>query len=161
MLRDQLSGTLNPTIDHSIEKFSGSSLKKTAEHNLYHHNPTKRRLAIYTSFVEAFWPLTWRAWCRKSSVRAPLCLSHSRPRLVTLLKISRLAKSYRKLLGSCMLAVSERHWSHSASSCNKPRARQATLKVGCTTVVGMWGRWVVLRSSKHVAPATWVSKTRR
>ncbi len=161
MLRDQLSGTLNPTIGHSIEKFPGSSSNKTVEHNLYHHNPTKGKFAIYTSFVEAFWPLTWRAWCRKSSIRAALCLSHNRPGLVTLLKISRLAKSCRKLLGSCTPVASERHWSHSASSCNKPRARQAALKVGCTIVVGVWGRWVVLRSSKHVAPATWVSKTRR
>ncbi len=54
-MRDQLSGTLNPTIGHSIEKFPGSNSKKTTEHNLY---PTKGRLAIYTSFVEAFWPLT-------------------------------------------------------------------------------------------------------
>jgi hypothetical protein len=154
MLRDQLSGTLNPTIDHSIEKFRGSGSKKTTEHNLYHHNPTKGRLAIYTSFVEAFWPLTWCAWCRKSSVKAPLCLSHNCLGLVTLLKISRLAKSCLKLLGSCTPAASERHWSHSASSYNKPRARQAALKVGCTTVVGVWGQWVVLRSSKHVAPVT-------
>ncbi len=58
----------------------------------------KGSLAIYTSFVEAFWTLTWRAWCKKSSVRAPLCLSHNRPGLVTL-KISKLAKSCRKLLG--------------------------------------------------------------
>jgi len=29
MLRDQLSGTLNPTIDHLIEKFPSSSSKKT------------------------------------------------------------------------------------------------------------------------------------
>ncbi len=161
MLRDQLSGTLNPTIGHSMEKFPSSSSKKTTKHNLYHHNPTKGKLAIYTSFVEAFWPLTWRAWCRKSSIKAPLCLFHSRPGLVTLLKISRLAKSCRKLLGSCTPAVSERHWSHSASSSNKPRARQAALKVGCTIVVGVWGRWVVLSSSKHVAPVTWVSKTHR
>ncbi len=161
MLRDQLSGTLNPTIDHSIEKFPDSSSKKTTEHNLYNHNPTKGRLAIYTSFVEAFWPLTWRAWCKKSSVRAPLCMSHNRPGLVTLLKISRLAKSCRKFLGSCTPTTFERHWSHSASSCSKPRARQAALKVGCTTMVGVWGRWVVLKSSKHVAPTTWVSKTRR
>jgi len=49
---------LNPTIGYSIEKFPGNSSKKIAEHNLYHHNPMKRRLAIYTSFVEAFWPLT-------------------------------------------------------------------------------------------------------
>ncbi len=161
MLRDQLSGTLNPTIGHSTKKFPGNSSKKTTEHNLYHHNPTKGRLAIYTSFMETFWPLTWRAWCRKSSVRAPLCLSHSRPRLVTLLKISRLVKSCRKLLGSCTPTTSERHWSHPASSYNKPHARHAALKVGCTTVVGVWGRWVVLRSSKHVALATWVSKTRR
>jgi hypothetical protein len=61
MLKDQLSGTLNPTIGHSIEKFPRNSSKKTTEHNLYHHNLMKRRLAIYTSFVEAFWPLTWRA----------------------------------------------------------------------------------------------------
>jgi hypothetical protein len=54
MLRDYLSGTLNPTIGHSIKKFPGSSSKKTIEHNLYHHNPTKGRLTIYTSFVEAF-----------------------------------------------------------------------------------------------------------
>jgi hypothetical protein len=161
MLRAQLSGTLNPTVNHSIEKFPGSSSKKTTKHNLYHHNPTKWRLAIYTSFVEAFWPLTWRAWCKKSSVRAPLCLSHNRPGLVTLLKINRLTKSCRKLLGSCMLVASERHWSHSASSYNKPCARHATLKVGCTTMVGVWGRWVLLRSLKHVAPATWVSKTRK
>ncbi len=161
MLRDQFSGTLNPTIGHSIEKFLGNSSKKTAKHNLYHHNPTKGRLAIYTSFVEAFWSLTWCAWCGKSSVKAPLCLSHSHPGLVTLLKMSKLAKSCRKLLRSCTPTASERHWSHSASSCSKPRARQAALKVGCTTVVGVWGRWVVLRSSKHVAPATWVSKTRR
>jgi hypothetical protein len=33
--------------------------------------------------------------------------------------------------------------------------------VGCTIVVGVWGRWVVLSSSKHVAPVTWVSKTHR
>jgi hypothetical protein len=85
MLRDQLSGTLNPTIGHSIEKFPGSSSKKIAEHNLYHHNLTKGRLAIYTSFVEAFSPLTWRDWCMKSSVRAPLCMSHIRSGLVTLL----------------------------------------------------------------------------
>jgi hypothetical protein len=58
MLKDQLSGTLNPTIGRSIEKFPGSSSKKTPEHNLYHHNPTKGRLAIYTSFVEAFCSLT-------------------------------------------------------------------------------------------------------
>jgi hypothetical protein len=58
MMRDQLSGTLNATIGHSIEKFPGNSSKKTIEHNLYHHNPTKRRLTIYTSFVKAFWPLT-------------------------------------------------------------------------------------------------------
>jgi hypothetical protein len=161
MLRDQLFGTLNPIIGHSIEKFPSNSSKKTIEHNLYHHNPTKGTLAIYTSFVEAFWPLTWRACYRKSFVRAPLCLSHSRPRLVMLLKINKLAKSCRKLLGSYTLTASKRHWSHSASSCNKPRARQATLKVGCTTVVGVWGRWVVLRSSKHVALAPWVSKTRR
>ncbi len=161
MLRDQLSRTLNPTIGHSIEKFPGNSSKKTAKHNLYHLNPMKGKLAIYISFVEAFWPLTWRAWCRKSSVRAPLCLSHNRLGLVTLLKIIRLAKSCHKLLSSCTPAASERHLSHSASSCNKPRARQAALKVGCTIVVGVWGRWVVLRSSKHVAPATWVSKTRR
>jgi hypothetical protein len=161
MLRDQLFGTLNPKIGHSIDKFPGNSSKKTTEHNLYHHNPTKRRLAIYTSFVEAFWPLTWRAWCRKSSVRAPLCLSHNRPGLVTLLKINRLVKSCRKLLGSCTPIAFERHWSHSTSSYSKPRARQAALKVGCTSVVGVWGRWVVLRSSKHVAPTTWVSKTRR
>jgi hypothetical protein len=137
MLRDQLFGTLNPTIGHLIKKFPCNSSKKTAEHNLYHHNPTKGRLAIYTSFVEAFWPLTWCAWCRKSFVRAPLCMSHSRPGLVTLLKISRLAKSYRKLLGSCTPAAFERHWSHSASFCNKSRARQAALKVGCTTVEGV------------------------
>jgi hypothetical protein len=80
--------------------------------------------------------------------------------LVMLLKISRLAKSYSKLLGSCTPAASKRHWSHSASSCSKPRARQVALKVGCTTVVGVWGRWVVLRSC-NVAPATWVSKTRK
>ncbi len=116
---------------------------------LYHHNPTKGRLAIYTSFVEAFWPLTWRAWCRKSFVRAPLCLSHNRLRLVMLLKINRLAKSCRKLLGSCTPASSKRHCSHSASSCSKPRARQAALKVGCTTVVGVWGRWVVLRLAQQ------------
>jgi hypothetical protein len=109
MLRDQLSGTLNPTIGHSIEKFPSSSSKKTAEHNLYHHNPTKGRLAIYTSFMEAFWPLTWRAWCKKSSVRDPLCMSHSRLGLVTLLKISKLAKSCRKLLGSCTPAAFEKH----------------------------------------------------
>jgi hypothetical protein len=54
MLTDQLFGTLNPTIGHSIEKFAGNSSKKTVEHNLYHHNPTKGRFAIYTSFVEAF-----------------------------------------------------------------------------------------------------------
>jgi hypothetical protein len=54
MLSDPLFGTLNPTISHSIEKFPGNSSKKTAEHNLYLHNPTKGRLAIYTSFVEAF-----------------------------------------------------------------------------------------------------------
>jgi hypothetical protein len=54
MLRDQLFGTLNPTMSHLIENFPGNSSKKTAEHNLYHHNPTKGRLAIYTSFVEAF-----------------------------------------------------------------------------------------------------------
>jgi len=54
MLRDQLSDTLNLTIGHSIEKFPGNSSKKITEHNLYHHNPTKGRLAIYTSFVEAF-----------------------------------------------------------------------------------------------------------
>jgi hypothetical protein len=54
MLRDQLSGILNPTIGHSIEKFPGSNSKKTVEHNLYHHNPVKGKLAIYTSFVEAF-----------------------------------------------------------------------------------------------------------
>ncbi len=161
MLRDQLFSTLNPTIGHSIENFPGSNSKKTAEHNLYHHNPTKGRLAIYTSFVEAFWPLTWRAWCRKSSIKAPLCMSHIRPGLVTLLKIRKLAKSCRKLLGNYTPAASERHWSHSASSCNKPCARQAGLKVGCTTVVGVWGRWVVLKSSKHVAPTTWVSKNRR
>jgi hypothetical protein len=161
MLRDQLSGTLNPAIGRSIEKFPGSSSKKSAKHNLYHHNPTKGRFTIYTSFVEAFWPLTWCAWCRKSSVRAPLCLSHNRPGLVTLLQINKLAKSCLKLLGNYTPVASERHWSHSASSCNKPRARQAALKVGCTTVVGVWGRWVVLRSSKHVAPTTWVSKTRR
>ncbi len=161
MLRDQLFGTLNPTIDHLIEKFLGSSSKKTTKHNLYHHNPTKGRLTIYTSFVEAFWPLTWRAWCRKSSIRAPLCMSHSRPGLMTLLKISRLAKSCRKLLGSCMPTISERHWTQSASSCSKPHASHAALKVGCITMVGVWGRWVVLKSSKHVAPATWVSKTRR
>jgi len=161
MLRDQLSGTLNPIIGHSIEKFPGSSSKKTVEHNLYHHNPTKGRLAIYISFVETFWPLTWRAWCRKSSVRAPLYLSHGRPGLVTLLKISKLAKSYRKLLGSYTPTTSERRWSHSASSCNEPRARQAALKVGCITIVGVWGRWVVMRSSKHVGPAMWVSKIRR
>jgi hypothetical protein len=58
MVRDQLSGTLNPTISHSIEKFPGGSSKKTAKHNLYHHNPTKAKLAIYTSFLEAFWPFT-------------------------------------------------------------------------------------------------------
>jgi hypothetical protein len=58
MMRDQLSGTLNATIGHSIEKFPGNSSKKTIEHNLYHHNPTKGRLTIYTSFVKAFWPLT-------------------------------------------------------------------------------------------------------
>jgi len=58
MLKDQLSGTLNPTIGYSIEKFPGNSSKKTIEHNLYHHNPTKGRLAIYTSFLEAFWPFT-------------------------------------------------------------------------------------------------------
>jgi hypothetical protein len=29
MLRDQLSGTLNPTIGRSIEKFLGNSSKKT------------------------------------------------------------------------------------------------------------------------------------
>jgi hypothetical protein len=29
MLKDQLSGTLNPTIGHSIEKFPCNSLKKT------------------------------------------------------------------------------------------------------------------------------------
>jgi hypothetical protein len=58
MLRDQLSSTLNPIIDHSIEKFPNISAKKTTKHNLYHHNPTKGRLAIHTSFVEAFWPLT-------------------------------------------------------------------------------------------------------
>jgi hypothetical protein len=161
MLRDQLFGTLNPTISHSIEKFPSSSSKKTVKHNLYHHNPTKGRLTIYTSFEEAFWPLTWRAWCRKSFVRAPLCMSHSRPGLVTLLKINRLAKSCRKLLGSYTPTASERHWSHSTSSCNKPRARHAALKVGCTTVIGVWGQWVVLRSSKHVAPTTWVSKTRK
>jgi hypothetical protein len=134
-----------------------SSLSTT----LNHDNPTKGRLAIYTSFMEAFWSLIWRAWCKKSSVKAPLCLSHSHPGLVTLLKMSRLAKSCRKLLGSCTPTASERHWSHSASSYSKPRVRQAALKVGCTTVVGVWGRWVVLRSSKHVAPATWVSKTWR
>ncbi len=144
-----------------MEEFPGNSSKKTTKHNLYHHNPTKGRLTIYTSFVEAFWPLTWRVWCRKSSIKAPLCLSHNCPRLLTLLKMSRLAKSCHKLLGSCTPIVSERHWSHSASSCNKPRARQAALKMGCTTVVGVWGRWVVLRSLKHVAPATWVSKIRR
>ncbi len=152
---------MNSTIGRLIDKFPGSSSKKTPEHNLYHHNRTKGRLAIYTSFMEAFRSLTWRAWCRKSSLNAPLCLSHSRPGLVTLLKMSRLTKSYRKLLGSCTPIASERHWSHSASSCSKPRARQAALKVGCRTVVDVWGRWVVLRSSKHVAPATWVSKTRR
>jgi hypothetical protein len=146
--------TTGKEIDHLIEKFLGSSSKKTTEHNLYHHNPTKRRFAIYTSFVEAFWPLAWRAWCGKSSVRAPLCLSHNRLGLVTLLKINRLAKSCRKLLGSCTSTASKRHWSHSASSCNKPRARHAALKVGCTTMVGVWGQWVVLRYSKHVAPAT-------
>jgi len=54
MLRDQLSGILNPTINHSIEKFLGNNSKKTIKHNLYHHNPVKGRLAIYTSFVEAF-----------------------------------------------------------------------------------------------------------
>ncbi len=54
MLRDQLSGILNPTISHSIEKFLGNNSKKTIKHNLYHHNPVKGRLAIYTSFVEAF-----------------------------------------------------------------------------------------------------------
>jgi hypothetical protein len=58
MLRDQLSSTLNPIIGHSIEKFPGNSSKKTSKHNLYHDNPTKGRFAIYTSFVEAFWPLT-------------------------------------------------------------------------------------------------------
>jgi hypothetical protein len=47
MLRDQLSGTLNPIIGHSIEKFPGNSSKKTIEHNLYHHNPTKGRF-VYT-----------------------------------------------------------------------------------------------------------------
>jgi hypothetical protein len=36
-------------------------------------------------------------------------LSHSRPGLLTLLKMNRLAKSCRKLLGSCMPATSERH----------------------------------------------------
>jgi hypothetical protein len=161
MLRDQLSSTLNPIIGHSIEKFRSSSSKKTTKHNLYHHNPTKGRFAIYTSFVEAFWPLAWRVWCKKTSVRAPLCLSHSHPGLVTLLKISRMAKNCRKLLGNYTLAAFERHWSHSASSYSKPRARQAALKVGCTIMVGVWGRWVVLKSLKHVAPAKWVSKTRR
>jgi hypothetical protein len=58
MLKDQLSGTLNPTISHSIKKFPGNNSKKITEHNLYHHNLTKRKLAIYTSFVEAFWPFT-------------------------------------------------------------------------------------------------------
>jgi hypothetical protein len=58
MQRDQLFGTLNPTMGHSIENFPSNSSKKTAEHNLYHHNPTKGRLVIYTSFVEVFWPLT-------------------------------------------------------------------------------------------------------
>jgi hypothetical protein len=58
MLRDQLSSTLNPTIGHSIEKLLGNNSKKTTKHNLYHHNLTKGRLAIYTSFVEAFSPLT-------------------------------------------------------------------------------------------------------
>jgi hypothetical protein len=140
MLRDQLSNTLSSTISHSIEKFPINNSKKIAKHNLYHHNLMKGRLAIYTSFVEDFWPLTWHAWCRKSSVRAPLCLSHSRLGLVTLLKISRLAKSCCKLLGSCTPVVFERQWSHSASSCSKPRARQAAVKVGCTIVVGVWGR---------------------
>jgi hypothetical protein len=50
--------TTGKEIDHSTEKFPGSNSKKTTKHNLYHHNPTKGRLAIYTSFVEAFWPLT-------------------------------------------------------------------------------------------------------
>jgi hypothetical protein len=50
--------TTGKEIDHSIEKFQGNSSKKTIEHNLYHHNLTKGRLTIYTSFVEAFWPLT-------------------------------------------------------------------------------------------------------
>ncbi len=45
---------MNPTIGRLIEKFPGNSSKKTPEHNLYHHNPMKGRLAIYTSFVEAF-----------------------------------------------------------------------------------------------------------
>jgi len=39
ILKDQLSGTLNPTIDHSIEKFPSSNSKKTAEHNLYVATP--------------------------------------------------------------------------------------------------------------------------
>jgi hypothetical protein len=51
----KLSGKLNPTIDYSIEKFLGNNSKKTIEHNLYHHNPTK---GILASFVKAFWPLT-------------------------------------------------------------------------------------------------------
>jgi hypothetical protein len=41
MLRDYIYGTLSPTIGHSIEKFPGSSSKKTTKHNLYHHNPQK------------------------------------------------------------------------------------------------------------------------
>jgi hypothetical protein len=88
-------------------------------------------------------------------------LSHNRLGLLTLLKMSKLAKSCRKFLGSCTPIAYKRHWSHSTSFCSKPCARQATLKVGCTTMVGVWGRWVVLRSSKHVAPTTWVSKIRK
>jgi hypothetical protein len=58
VLRDQFSSTLNPIIGHAIEKFPGNSSKKTTEHNLYHHNPMKGRLAIYISFVENCWPHT-------------------------------------------------------------------------------------------------------
>jgi len=148
MPRDQLYGTLNPTIGHLIEKFPSNSSKKIGEDNLYHHNPTKGRLTIYISFVEAFWPFTWRAWCRKSSVRAPLCLSHSHPRLV-MLKINRLAKSYRKLLGNCTLATSERHSSHSASSCNKPTCKVSSFKSGvhnCGRRVGPMGSSEVLKA---------------
>jgi hypothetical protein len=46
---------MNLTIGRLIEKFPGNSSKKTPEHNLYHRNPTKGRLTIYASFVEAFW----------------------------------------------------------------------------------------------------------